>query len=207
MIVDTEFEPGECPDIDEDADQDSINSRGIYDLSIVVSDHLGNVIHVLFHERNGDYTPLTGATMQHAISILRGNARERPAGLCVASAPVPPRDHPRLVPGLLGQPRARPLFRLAGRLKNDGSDGVDVRTALAAVVLTCRPSGLLPFSLSQNLIVPFLGIREGPLHTALQDTYDEAVTITSILRGAVNRHFTATAQPKKKQWLISDMFQ
>ena len=74
MIVDTEFEPGECPDIDEDADQDSINSRGIYDLSIVVSDHLGNVIHVLFHERNGDYTlPLTGATMQHAISILRGN--------------------------------------------------------------------------------------------------------------------------------------
>lgn len=90
---------------------------------------------------------------------------------------------------------------------NDGSDGVDVRTALAAVVLTCRPSGLLPFSLSQNLIVPFLGIREGPLHTALQDTYDEAVTITSILRGAVNRHFTATAQPKKKQWLISDMFQ
>ena len=82
-----------------------------------------------------------------------------------------------------------------------------MRTALAAVVLTCRPSGLLPFSLSQNLIVPFLGIREGPLHTALQDTYDEAVTITSILRGAVNRHFTATAQPQKKQWLISDMFQ
>ena len=73
-----------------------------------------------------------------------------------------------------------------------------MRTALAAVALTCRPSGLLPFSLSQNLIVPFLGIREGPLHTALQDTYDEAVTITSILRGAVNRHFTATAQPKKK---------
>ena len=37
MIVDTEFEPGECPDIDEDADQDSINSRGIYDLSRVTT--------------------------------------------------------------------------------------------------------------------------------------------------------------------------
>ena len=206
MIVDTEFEPGECPDIDEDADQDSINSRGIYDLSIVVSDHLGNVIHVLFHERNGDYTPLTGATMQHAISILRGNDESALQGFA---------SHLR--PSLLeiirasylvcwGNPELA-LFRLAGRLKNDGSDGVDVRTALAAVVLTCRPSGLLPFSLSQNLIVPFLGIREGPLHTALQDTYDEAVTITSILRGAVNRHFTATAQPQKKQWLISDMFQ
>ena len=45
----------------------------------------------------------------------------------------------------------------------------------------CKPSRKngLPFSTSQNLIVPFLGL----LHQALPDTIDEAVTITALLRG------------------------
>jgi len=31
--------------------------------------------------------------------------------------------------------------------------------------------------------VPYLGLRIGPLHQALPDTFDEAVTITALLRG------------------------
>ena len=37
--------------------------------------------------------------------------------------------------------------------------------------------------MSQNLIVPFLGLRVGPLHWAEPDTFDEAVTITALLDG------------------------
>eukprot|EP00966_Prymnesium_polylepis_P286979 6629011-Prymnesium_polylepis.2 len=50
----------------------------------------------------------------------------------------------------------------------------------------CKPSRTngLPFSSSQNVIVPYLGLRLGPLHQALPDTrFDEAVTITALLRG------------------------
>ena len=65
-----------------------------------------------------------------------------------------------------------------------------------------RRSG--PGAYSQNVLVPFLGIciRLGPWHKARQDTYDEAINITTILRGAIN-HFMLVDSKKKQQRLIA----
>ena len=46
---------------------------------------------------------------------------------------------------------------------------------------SCHGASRLPTS--QDLLVPFLGLRVGPLHQAEQDTIDEAVTITALLDG------------------------
>ena len=58
------------------------------------------------------------------------------------------------------------------------------------------------------MLVPFLGIRLGPFHKALQDTYDEAVTITTILRGLVNFYMAPPPAQKKQavQSSISSFF-
>ena len=55
-----------------------------------------------------------------------------------------------------------------------------MRAELVKVIPNCRPSGTPPFSLSQDVLVPFLGIRWAPHHEALQDTLDEAITITPL---------------------------
>jgi len=47
--------------------------------------------------------------------------------------------------------------------------------------------------MSQNLIVPFLGLRLGPLHWAEPDTFDEAVTITALLDGLHARFYAKSA--------------
>ena len=76
------------------------------------------------------------------------------------------------------------VFEKAGVRVADGSSGFDMRQALLSVLKGCKPSAAKnPFSLSQNVLVPFLGIRGGPFHKAKQDTFDEALTVTSLLSG------------------------
>ena len=78
------------------------------------------------------------------------------------------------------------VFEKAGLRQADGSTGFDMRQALLSVIKECKPSALkYPFSLSQNVLVPFLGVRSGPYHKAKQDTYDEALTVTALLWGLV----------------------
>ena len=206
LLVDTEFNRIIPGDIDDD-NQDGVDPRSAYartyDLSIILVDCHGNVKHVLFHERNNDRSPLSEATKQRAISILRGDVS------ALRGFALP------LLPSLLKAIRAAflicwgnpelPLFHMADRRPADGSDGVDVRTALIRVIPTCRPNSAYPFSLSQNMIVPFLGIRAGPHHKARQDTFDEAITITTILRGLLN-HFVLVDRVPKQQKLIAAFF-
>ena len=92
------------------------------------------------------------------------------------------------------------LAELAGRRATDRSDGVDVRAELVKVIPNCRPSGTPPFSLSQDVLVPFLGIRWAPHHEALQDTLDEAITITSLLRGLVNFYASPPQASVTSSW-------
>ena len=127
-------------------------------------------------------------SLQASVPINPGMHPDRPgAG---RAPPPPPRSRPR------------PPARHANR-----SDGVDVRQELLPLIPGCRPSGAYPFSLSQNVLVPFLGIRLGPKHKARKDTYDEAITIsTTILRGAIN-HFMLVDSKNKQQRLISNLFQ
>ena len=84
--------------------------------------------------------------------------------------------------------------------QTDRSDGVDVRAELVKVIPNCRPSGTPPFSLSQDVLVPFLGIRWQPHHEALQDTLDEAITITTLLRGLVNFYASPPRASVTSSW-------
>jgi len=84
-----------------------------------------------------------------------------------------------------------PFFLFPLSFSNLKDDGIEARQALLSVMPWCTPSrtNRLPFSTSQNLIVPYLGLRIRlrigplPLHQALPDTFDETVTITALLRG------------------------
>ena len=207
LVVDTEFRRISGGDRDTD-DQDGVDLRSvyarIYDISIILIDCHGNVKHQLLHERNDDYSPLSEAIKQRAVAILHGNDASALRGF-----PMPQRRY--LLAAIRsaflicwGNPEL--LFEMAGRRHTDRSDVVDVRAELISFIPGCRPlGGAYPFSLSQNVFVPFLGIRLGPKHKARQDTYDEAITITTILRGAIN-HFMLVDSKKKQQKLISDLF-
>ena len=208
LVVDTEFRRIGGGDVDTD-DQDGVDPRSayarFYDISIVLVDCRGNVKHLLFHERNDDHSPLSEAIKQRAVSILRGDDASALRGF-----PMP--QHRYLLAAIhsaflicWGNPELG-LFEMAGRRNADRSDGVDVRVELSSFIPGCRPrGGAYPFSLSQNVLVPFLGIRLGPKHKARQDTYDEAITITTILRGAIN-HLMLVDSKKKQQKLISNLF-
>ena len=176
MVVDCEFVSPQRLSADHDIDIDlsdlpSVYAR-IYDLAIIICDADGNVVERVFHERsvNGQNqavpfaTTATGrAQLVHAVHILDTYRREAKRVWW-------------------GNPE-NALGRLAKLNLKD--DGIDARQALLSVMPWCKPSRTngLPFSMSQNLIVPYLGLRIGPLHQALPDTIDEAVTITALLRG------------------------
>ena len=94
---------------------------------------------------------------------------------------------------------------MAGVRPPHRSNGIDVRQALLAVMPWCKPSGRIPFSMSQNLIVPLLGLRVGPLHWAEPDTFDEAVTITALLDGLARFYATsATTAATTAPALVND---
>ena len=176
MVVDTEFVSVRRLSADHDmnvdlSDMPSIYAR-IYDLAIIICDADGNVVERVFHERSVDgqnqSVPLATTAkgrveLERAVHIL-GTYR---------------REAKRL---WWGNPE-NALGRLAKLNLKD--DGIDARQALLSVMPWCKPSRTngLPFSTSQNVIVPYLGLRLGPLHQALPDTMDEAVTITALLRG------------------------
>ena len=176
MVVDCEFVSPQRLSADHDIDIDlsdlpSVYAR-IYDLAIIICDADGNVVERVFHERSVDgqnqavpfATTATGrAQLDRAVHILGTYRREAKRVWW-------------------GNPE-NALGRLAKLNLKD--DGIDARQALLSVMPWCKPSRTngLPFSTSQNLIVPYLGLRIGPLHQALPDTFDEAVTITALLRG------------------------
>ena len=139
----------------------------IYDISLPIVDCRGNVLE-RWNRRSPDRTPFAATAagrqiLTEAIERLRSYLVEA-LRICWGN--------PELV-----------LFTMAGVRPPDRSNGIDVRQALLAVMPWCKPSGRVPFSMSQNLIVPFLGLRLGPLHWAEPDTFDEAVTITALLDG------------------------
>jgi len=176
MIVDTEFVSPQRLSLDHDidielSDMPSVFAR-IYDLAIIICGADGSVVEQVFVERsvNGQNqavpfaTTATGrAQLDRAVHILGTYRREAKRVWW-------------------GNPE-NALGRLAKLNLKD--DGIDARQALLSVMPWCKPSRTngLPFSTSQNLIVPYLGLRIGPLHQALPDTFDEAVTITALLRG------------------------
>jgi len=176
MVVDTEFVSPQRLSLDHDidielSDMPSVFAR-IYDLAIIICGADGSVVEQVFHERsvNGQNqavpfaTTATGrAQLDRAVHILGTYRREAKRVWW-------------------GNPE-NALGRLAKLNLKD--DGIDARQALLSVMPWCTPSRTngLPFSTSQNLIVPYLGLRIGPLHQALPDTFDEAVTITALLRG------------------------
>ena len=182
MLADTEFvRPGWSPagSLDHDVDPfapdvDSpeptkardVYSR-IYDISLPIVDCRGNVLE-RWNWRSPDRTPFaaTAAGQQILTEAIERLRSYRPEALRICWG------NPELV-----------LFTMAGVRPPDRSNGIDVRQALLAVMPWCKPSGRVPFSMSQNLIVPFLGLRLGPLHWAEPDTFDEAVTITALLDG------------------------
>ena len=182
MVADTEFHRLQSGSIGEvgvevgvDDDDDAEHHRSttsayarIYDISLPIADCRGNIL-----ERWVRTSPNHGvafSTTEGGRSIL-SEAIERlrayqPEALRISWG------HPELA-----------LFEMAGVCPMDRSNGIDVRQALLSVMPWCKPSGIIPFSTSQNLLVPFLGLRAGPLHNAEQDTFDEAVTITALLDG------------------------
>jgi len=176
MVVDTEFVSPQRLSLDHDidielSDMPSVFAR-IYDLAIIICGADGSVVEQVFHERsvNGQNqavpfaTTATGrAQLDRAVHILGTYRREAKRVWW-------------------GNPE-NALGRLAKLNLKD--DGIDARQALLSVMPWCKPSRTngLPFSTSQNLIVPYLGLRLGPRHQALPDTFDEAVTITALLRG------------------------
>ena len=146
----------------------------------------------LFHELNVNREPLTEAMKQRAIGVLKGiDAVYLPAILQFEAATILPRIRAAKFV-FWGSPEIQ-LATLAGRRASDHSDGLDVRQEIVRVIPNCRPTGSPPFSLSQNVLVPFLGIRQAPYHQALQDTFDEAITITTILRGLVKFYSSNSA--------------
>ena len=186
MVVDCEFVSPQRLSADHDIDIDlsdlpSVYAR-IYDLAIIICDADGNVVERVFHERSVDgqnqavpfATTATGrAQLDRAVHILGTYRREAKRVWW-------------------GNPE-NALGRLAKLNLKD--DGIDARQGLLSVMPWCKPSRTngLPFSTSQNLIVPYLGLRIGPLHQALPDTIDEAVTITALLRGLNEWYATVSA--------------
>ena len=140
----------------------------IYDISLPIVDCRGNVLERWNRRWNRWSSPFaaTAAGRQILNEVIERLRSYRPDALRICWG------NPELV-----------LFTMAEVRPPDRSNGIDVRQALLAVVPWCRPSGRVPFSLSQNLIVPFLGLRLGTLHWAEPDTFDEAVTITALLDG------------------------
>ena len=182
MLADTEFvRPDWSPagSIDHDVDPfapdvdspDPTKARDvysrIYDISLPIVDCRGNVLE-RWNRRSPDRTPFaaTAAGQQILTDAIERLRSYRPEALRIC----------------WGNPELA-LFTMAGVRPPDRSNGIDVRQALLAVMPWCKPSGRVPFSTSQNLIVPFLGLRLGPLHWAEPDTFDEAVTITALLDG------------------------
>ena len=166
--VDLEFNQiGQERDGDLDEDGRSVWAR-IYDFSIAVHDCHGKVdLALSWHSRNDNHTPLSEETRQEGINWLKK--------LDTMSILIYSWGNPELA-----------VFEKAGLRQADGSTGFDMRQALLSVIKECKPSALkYPFSLSQNVLVPFLGVRSGPYHKAKQDTYDEALTVTALLWGLV----------------------
>ena len=174
MIVDCEFvKPDYSTDHDIDVDLSNLPSvyGRIYDLAINIADANGNIVERVFNERSMDgnnqalpfVTSATGqAKLKRAVHLLGTYRREAKRVWW-------------------GNPE-NALGKLANLNLRD--DGIDVRQALLAVMPWCKPSrDRLPFSTSQNILVPFFGLLLGPLHQATPDTYDEAVTITTLIRG------------------------
>ena len=183
MIADTEFHRPQSGSVDEDGvglgvdddDDDDANHLStqsaygrIYDISLPIADCRGNIL-----ERWARTSPNHGvafSTTEGGRSILSSAIERlrayRPEALRIS----------------WGSPELA-LFEMAGVRPMDRSNGIDVRQALLSAMPWCKPSGIIPFSTSQNLLVPFLGLRAAPLHTAEQDTIDEAVTMTALLDG------------------------
>ena len=208
IVGDTEFFRITKGDLDLD-DSDDVPARDAwsrtYDLSLILVDCRGNVKYTLFHERNDDMkTPLDAATKQRAVDVLKGRSTDAlPTELRAEAATILPMIRAAMFI-FWGCPEIG-LAELAGRRLADRSDGLDVRQELLRVIPGCRPSGSPAFSLSQNLLVPFLGIRLGPFHKALQDTKDEAVTITTILRGLINFYMNPPPAPTTPSCTTADL--
>ena len=167
--TDLEFNhPNNHPDDDLDPDGRTVWPR-IYDFAITVHDCYGEVNPTLsWHKRNDNYMPLDGPTKQEGLDHLK---KLHGMGILIYS---------------WGNPELT-VFEKAGVRMADGSSGFDMRQALLSVLKGCKPSATTyPFSLSQNVLVPFLGIRGGPFHKAKQDTFDEAVTVTTLLWGLLS---------------------
>ena len=208
IVGDTEFGRITKGDLDLD-DSDDVPARDAwsrtYDLSLILVDCRGNVKYTLFHERNNDVkTPLDAATKQRAVDVLKGRSTDAlPAELRTEAATILPMIRAAMFI-FWGNPEIV-LAQLADRRPADRSDGVDVRQELLRIIPGCRPTGSPAFSLSQNLLVPFLGIRLGPFHKALQDTKDEAVTITTILRGLINFYMNPPPAPTTPSCTTTDL--
>jgi hypothetical protein len=214
IIADTEFfKPLAATDIDaenlsdlEDSSDDSPDQKydgswgRTHDAAIIMVDCNGNLKYKLFSEKmDGARTPLSVETRQRAIGVLKGmDAAHLPGILQFQAANILPMI--RVAKFVFWGPPEIQLAELAGRRATDRSDGVDVRTELVKVIPNCRPSGTPPFSLSQDLLVPFLGIRLQPHHEALQDTLDEAITITTLLRGLVNFYASPPRASVTSSW-------
>jgi hypothetical protein len=136
------------PDDDLDPDGRTVWPR-IYDFAISVHDCHGEVDPALsWHKRNDNYVPLDDKTKQEGLDHLK---KLHGMGILIYSW-----GNPELL-----------VFEKAGVRVADGSSGFDMRQALLSVLKGCKPSAAKnPFSLSQNMLVPFLGIRGGPFHKA-----------------------------------------
>jgi hypothetical protein len=183
MIADTEFHRPQSGSVDEDGvglgvdddDDDDANHLStnsaygrIYDISLPIADCRGNIL-----ERWARTSPNHGV----AFSTTEGGRRILSEAIERLRA-----YRPEALRISWGSPELA-LFEMAGVRPMDRSNGIDVRQALLSAMPWCKPSGIIPFSTSQNLLVPFLGLRAAPLHTAEQDTIDEAVTMTALLDG------------------------
>ena len=202
IIGDTEFNThdlgGTSTDasFEQDDQQDDVPTHlqwsRTYDMAIILVDCTGRVKYTLFSESNADKMPLGEETKQRAIGVLRGlDATHLPMLLRSSATTILPMIRAAKFV-FWGAPEIF-MAELSGRRASDRSDGLDVLTELRKVLPNCRPSGSPPFSLSQNILVPFLGIRQAPYHTALQDTIDEALTITTLLRGLVKFYLSNSA--------------
>ena len=161
MVADTEFlqlqsgsigEVGVEVGVDDDDDAEHHRSTTsayarIYDISLPIADCRGNIL-----ERWVRTSPNHGvafSTTEGGRSIL-SEAIERLRAY-----------QPEALRISWGSPELA-LFEMAGVRPMDRSNGIDVRQALLSVMPWCKPSGIIPFSTSQNLLVPFLGLRVPP---------------------------------------------
>ena len=161
MLGDTEFKrPGWSPagSIDHDVDPfapdvdipdptkaGDVYSR-IFDISLPIVDCRGNIVERWARRSPDDGTPFAATAAGRQI-LTEANERLRTY-------------RPEALRICWGNPELA-LFAIAGVRPPDRSNGIDARQALLAVMPWCKPTGKVPFSMSQNLIVPFLGLRVG----------------------------------------------